>query len=196
MKNVILPTLPATLHGNARVDDFSVNVGQATITLAKNFNLNSVKVGAIYYTPEVTSLQFQIEDTFMRCAVATKTNITGLASAYVTNSVSSRNPSAFDAATRTLSFEKDPHIVTTQNTHIPWWESVVGALTLGIMNVVIEAISLAIENAVGGADASTTASHFGQVAPGLVSWSGQENVTITHGGLEDNIYMQGALKTS
>jgi len=91
MKNVILPTLPATMHGNARVDDFRVNTEQSTIILAKNFNLNSVKVGAIYYTPEVTSLKFQIEDTYMRCAVATKTDITGLASAYVTNSVSSRN---------------------------------------------------------------------------------------------------------
>lgn len=192
MKNVILPALPNAFKGNCHVNDFKLN-NDGSITMAHGFNLNSVKVGLIDYTPEVTSVNYHIDDTTMRCYVATHTDITGLTQAYVTNSVTSNNPSAFNTDTRTLSFQKDPHMSTTQNTHIPCWEKVAGAFTLGIMNVVIEAVSLAIEDSVGNVTSSKTAQSLGNIAPGLVSWNGQKNVNINAGGLADNVYMQGTL---
>lgn len=190
MAHIILPTLPSSMGGNAQANDFSINAG-GDITLNHSFDLDKVKVGLVHYTPKVKSLSFQIEDEFMRCYVATKTDITGLSGAYVTNSVSSKNQSSFDVNTRTISFEKDPDMATTQDKHIPWWESLVGVLTLDIMNVVIDAISLAIEDAVVDLDSSKTAESFGQVAPGLVSWTGQNSVSVTNGGVEDNVYFQG-----
>ncbi|SRR6266481_474928 len=191
-QNVILPSLPASFQGNCNVNDFTMNP-DGSITMAEGFNLNSVRVGLIDYTPNVTAVNYQIDDNSMRCYVATSTNITGLTDAYVTNSVTSDNVSAFDVSTRTLSFQQDPNMSTTQDSHIPCWETVVGGLTLGIMNVVIEAISLAIENSVGGLTSSKTAQSLGSLAPGLVSWSGQQNITINAGGLNDNVYMQGSL---
>lgn len=196
MQHVVLPALLATLQGKARPDDLHVDVEGGTLTLAKSFDLDRVKVGLINYTPKVTALCFYIEGTFLQCAVTTRTNITGLASAFITNSVSSRHSTVFDRKTRTFSFQKDPNVVTTQNTHIPWWESVVGVLTLGIMNVVTKAVSLAIEDAVSRMESSKTAAHFGHVTPGLVSWSGQEDITIVRGGMQNTIYMQGVTKTS
>lgn len=192
MKNVILPSLPVAFQGNCHVNDFSLNP-DGSIALAEGFNLNSVKVGAIDYTPNVTAINYHIDDESMRCYVATSTDITGLADAYVTNSVTSNNASTFDVSTRTLSFLPDPHMSTTQNSYIPCWEKVLGALTLGIMNVVIEAISLAIQNSAGGLTSSKTAQSLGNLAPGLVSWSGQQSITINAGGLADNVYMQGSL---
>ena len=125
--------------------------------------------------------------------MATHTDITGLAQAYVTNSVTSNNLAAFDADSRTLSFLNDPNKSTTQDVYIPCWEKVLGALTFGIMNVVIEAVSLAIENSVGDLTSSKTAQALGDVAPGLVSWSGQQSIRVNAGGLADNVYMQGSL---
>lgn len=190
--NVIIPTLPQAFGGNSNYNDFALN-GNSGITLSQSFNLNSVEVGLISYTPNVTTATFQIEDSTMRCYVYASTDITGLTDAYVTNSVSSNNASSFNTSTGTLSFLSDPNMSTTQDSHIPWWEQWLGALTLGIMNVVIEAISLAIQNAVGGLVSSKTAESLGDVAPGLVSWNGQTTITITAGGLADNVYMQGNL---
>jgi hypothetical protein len=82
---------------------------------------------------------------------------------------------------------------TTQDSHIPWWEDVLGVFTLGIMNLVIAAVSLAIQNSVGNLTSSKTAQSLGSVAPGLVSWSGQESINVNRGGLSDNVYMQGSL---
>jgi hypothetical protein len=130
----------------------------------------------------------------MRCYIATHTDITGLSGAYVTNTVTSNNVSAFNVPTRTLSFEKDPHMSSTKNSHIPCWEKGIGALTLGIMNVVIESVSLAIQESVGNVTSSKTAQSLGNLAPGLVSWSGQQSITVNAGGLADNVYMQGSLK--
>jgi hypothetical protein len=192
MRNVILASLPAAFRGNCALHDFSI-ANDGTITLNEQFSLNSVRVGAIDYTPHVTAVDYHIEDNAMRCYVATHTDITGLASAYVTNSVTSDNRSQFDVRSRTLSFLPDPNKSTTQDTHIPCWEKIAGALTLGIMNVVIESVALAIENSVGNITSSKTAQALGQLAPGLVSWNGQRSITINAGGLADNVYMQGAL---
>jgi len=192
MQNVIMPALPAAFGGNALINDFALN-SDNIIVQSQPFSLDDVKVGLINYSPDVTSLSFSIEDTSMRCFVDTKTDITGLVDAYVTNSVTSNNQSYFDVSTRMLTFLNDPNKTVTEDKYIPWWESVLGALTLEIMNVVIDAISLAIENAVGDLVSSKTATALGTVAPGLISWNGQDNINITAGGLEDNVYMQGII---
>jgi hypothetical protein len=192
MKNLILPSLPKAFQGNCHIFDFVLNADNS-ITLSQRFNLNPVKVGLINYTPNVTGVNYHIEDNFMRCYVDTTTDITRLTQAYVTNSVTSNNRSAFNVSSRTLSFLDDPNKSTTQDVHIPCWEKALGALTFGIMNVVIEAVSLAIENSVGDLTSSKTAQALGNVAPGLVSWSGQESIKVNAGGLSDNVYMQGSL---
>jgi hypothetical protein len=192
MKNVILPSLPGAFQGNSHVYDFALNADNS-ITLAQGFNLNPVRPALIDYTPNVTALNYHIDDDSMRCYVATTTDITGLAQAYVTNSVTSNNRAAFDTASRTLSFLDDPNKSTTEDSHIPCWEKALGGLTFGIMNVVIEAVSLAIENSVGNLTSSKTAQSLGSVAPGLVSWSGQRSINVNAGGLADNVYMQGTL---
>jgi hypothetical protein len=122
-------------------------------------------------------------------------NISGLADAYVTNSVTSKNQANFNCTNCTLSFLADPNMVITKDVNIPWWEKALGALTLGIMNVVIECVSLAIENAGANITSSQTAQSLGAVAPGLVSWNGQSAVTIDAGGIADNVFMQGKLNT-
>ncbi len=193
LQHVIVPSLAQSLQGNAWPGDFAVT-GNTTITLTNSFNLNPVQVAAIDYIPEVKNLVFEIQETAMRCYIATKTPITGLLYAYVTNSVQSINPARFDPGSRRLSFLSDPNMSVTQDKYIPWWESVLGALTFGLMNAIVAAISLAIENSVGAVVDSKTASSLGAVAPGLISWQGENEVVIQNGGLADNVFMQGKMK--
>jgi hypothetical protein len=193
MKNVILPSLPGGFQGNCHINDFNLNK-DGSITLRDKFNLDSVKVGLIYYTPCVTEINYHIDDTTIRCYVATQTDITGLTSAYVINTVTSNNPSEFNVATRTLSFGRDPNMSSTKNAYIPCWEQALGALlTINIMNLVIDAVSLAIQNSVGSLTSSKTAQSLGELALIQIKWSGQQSIAITAGGLADNVYMQGSL---
>ncbi|MBI6217916.1 TULIP family P47-like protein [Proteus sp. DFP240708] len=189
--NVVIPSLPLSFQGNSTFYDFRLE--NNVINLNNNFNLNAVKVDLIYYTPTVTDINFHIEDNKMWCYVSTHTNITGLTGAYIINTVTSINPSSFNVSTKTLSFNSDPNKSATKNEHIPCWEQGLGALTFGIMNIVIEAISLSIENSMGTLTSSKTAQSLRELAPGLVSWNGQQNMTIDAGGLADNVYMQGKL---
>ena len=192
LRNIVVPALPGAYGGSASPGNFRVT-GE-TIGLASGFSLNSVRVGLINYTPEVTSFSMEIQDTRMQCYLDSTTDITGLIDAYVTNSVTAHNESHFDPTARKLSFLSDPKKSVTSDKHIPWWEEFIGTLTLGIMNAVIDGISLAIEDAAADAVASKDASALGQIGPGLVTWHGQPTLTITGGGLEDNIYMVGTLK--
>jgi hypothetical protein len=84
-------------------------------------------------------------------------------------------------------------MISTQDVSVPWWEKLLGALTLGIMDVVIQAISIGIENAAGAVTNSKTAQALGGVAPGLVLWAGQTSINMIGGGLEDNVFMRGTL---
>ncbi|WP_082710302.1 TULIP family P47-like protein [Burkholderia sp. TSV86] len=192
MQNVIIPSLPAAFQGNCHMNDFSLN-SNGSITMRERFDLNSVRVGLIDYTPTVTAVNYHIDDSSIRCYVATSTDISGLSGAYVTNSVTSNNMSAFNVSSRTLSFLADNEMTITKDSHIPCWEQAIGILTLGIMNIVIDAISLAIQNSVGNLTSSKTAQSLGKLAPGLVTWSGQQSITVNAGGLANNIYMQGSL---
>lgn len=90
-------------------------------------------------------------------------------------------------------FLRDPNQTTTSSDSIPWWEKILGILTLGIMNAVIAIVSNAIQNATESVVGSKTATALGEVAPGLVVWTGQLKLNIVAGGIQDNYYMQGKL---
>ena len=87
-----------------------------------------------------------------------------------------KNPGQYLPASRSIAFAKDPHKSITHSSHIPWWEKLLGGLTAGIMNVVIDAVSLAIEDAVTGAIGNTGISSNGMGAQ-LVTWPGQNAIT-------------------
>lgn len=189
-QNILLPAMPAAYRGS--------NAGQfrwtggTQIVNAGNVTLDKVKVGAIWYPPVINSLNVSLVGSQIRTIAAGRCDITGLADAYISFSVTSQNLSSYAPASRTISFLPDPHKSITHSAHIPWWESLIGALTAGIMNVVIDAVSLAIENAVSGAVGGTGVSSAGMGAQ-LVTWPGQDAVTPTDGGLQDNFYFRGTL---
>jgi hypothetical protein len=71
------------------------------------------------------------------------------------------------------------------------WEKIVGAvLTLGLLNAIIDAVSLAIENAVGSriSGSGLDAAHLGAFQ---VDWQTGSRFKLTDGGLQDNFYCRG-----
>ncbi|TVR09427.1 MAG: hypothetical protein EA385_07185 [Salinarimonadaceae bacterium] len=189
-QHILLPAMPGAYRGSSASQFYWT--GGTSIINKGNVTLDKVKVGAIWYPPVISSLNVSLVGSQIRTIAAGTCDITGLADAYISFSVTSQNESSYNAASRTISFLPDPHKSITHSAHIPWWEKVIGVFTAGIMNVVIEAVSLAIEDAVSGAVGHTGVSSAGMGAQ-LVTWPGQSAVTPTDGGLEENFYFRGSL---
>jgi len=189
-EHVLLPAMPQAYRGS-NASQFSWD-GATKISNHGNVTLDKVKVGLIWYPPVIQNLDIHLEGNLIRTTAAGRCDITGLDDAYISFSVASKNPGQYLPASRSIAFAKDPHKSITHSSHIPWWEKLLGGLTAGIMNVVIDAVSLAIEDAVTGAIGNTGISSNGMGAQ-LVTWPGQNAITPTGGGLEDNFYFQGTL---
>lgn len=187
---ILLPGMFRAYAGSS-ANQFRWN-GATEIDNNGNISLNSVKVGLIYYSPYINNLTVRLEGSSIRTIAGGRCNITGLTDAYITFSITSLNPSRYNPLSRVISFASDPNKSITHSTHIPWWESLLGALTLGIMNVVIDAVSLAIEDAIAGAVGQTGVS-IESMGARLISWPGQDAITPTDGGLEENFYFRGRL---
>ena len=198
LKNVLMPSLPEEFGGNCQLSDFKLD-GPNTIVQSDSFDLKDVRVGLIDYKPSIQKVKFEIVDTELQCYLYSVTPIKGLPGRAALNSVSSTNQSTFDPTTRTLSFKKDHHMSVTRDSPKSIVETVlgfmpiVGPITEVTVGLVIDAVVLAIENKIEDVIKCKTASSFGAIAPGLVTWNGQSNFKIKAGGLQDNVYMQGVM---
>ncbi|CAO5026294.1 TULIP family P47-like protein [Microcystis wesenbergii] len=187
LTNLILPKLPDGYKGS---NSSQFKIDGNNIVNNGNVNLNEVKVGAIWYPPYINDLNIHIDSDAIRTQAAGNCDITGLTDAYVSFSVTSRNVAQFDASVPSISFLNDPQKDVTTSKHIPWWEEVLGVLTLGILNAVVEIVGDYIEDGVSSAVSGTgiSAQSMGAV---LVTWPGQNAIKFDDGGLLDNFYMRG-----
>lgn len=189
LAHVILPGLPGGFRGSSP-GEFRMN--GANIVNYGQIHLESVKVGLIWYPPHIDTLNMHIENNYISTYLDGRCPITGLAEAYVNFSMSEKEVAAFNLKTEALSFSATGKQVS-HSTHIPWWESFLGALTLGLMNAIIAAVGLAIEDAVGSrvSGSGLDAANLGAFQ---VNWQPGTRFTLTDGGLQDNFYCRGKQK--
>lgn len=187
LQNIIMPKLPNSYKGS-NINQFKMSEG--CIFNNGDINLNKVKVGAIWYPPIINTLKIYIDNQYIRTHAEGKCNITGLAEAYITFSIDSKNEAVFQLDGPGITFLDDKNKVVSTSKHIPWWEEALGALTLGIMNTVIEIVSECIENSISNVISNTGIS--GQeLGAFVVKWQNQEDISFDDGGLVDNFYMRG-----
>jgi hypothetical protein len=187
MAHVILPGLPAGFRGSSP-GEFQMN--GARIVNRGQIHLESVQVGDIWYPPHINNLDMHIENNYISTYLDGRCPITGLADAYVEFSMSEKEVAGFNLEVEALSFYPVDQNVT-HSSYIPWWEKLLGALfTFGLMNAIIEAVSLAIENAVGSL-VSGTGLDAANLGAFQVDWQTGSRFTLTDGGLQDNFYCRG-----
>jgi len=187
MKNIVLPKMPSAYKGS-NASEFRMS--GSSIVNNGDVHLDQVKYGLIWYPPYINDLTVSINGGSIRTVAAGRCDITGLADAYVTFSVTSSNASKFNPSGPSVSFEKDPDKDVTHSKHIPWWEEFLGVFTLGILNAVVAIVGTGIEDSVASA-ASETGISAGSMGAALVTWPGQGALKFDDGGLLDNFYMRG-----
>lgn len=186
LKNIILPKLPeAYLGSNPSQFTMSGN----TIVNNGNVTLNEVKVGLIWYPPCINDLSISIQDTSILTIASGSCNITGLDDAYVTFAVSANNEAEYGSG-GSIIFEPSSNKHISTGKHIPWWESLLGVMTAGLLNLIVELISNAIESSVADA-VSRTGVSAESMGAAMVSWPGEGNLNFDNGGLVDNFFMRG-----
>jgi len=186
MAHVILPGLPDGFRGSS-AGEFQM-MG-ARIVNRGHIQLESVRVGLIWYPPHINNLDMHIENNYISVYLDGHCPFSGLDDAYIDFSMSEREVAGFDLEAEAFSFYPIDRQVT-HSTYIPWWEKLLGWLTFGLMNAIIEAVGLAIEYAV-----SSRVSGSGLDATNLgafqVKWQPGAKFRLTDGGLQDNFYCRG-----
>jgi hypothetical protein len=103
LEHAILPALPGAFPGTS-LDNFLY--GGHQISLARSFDMKSIKEGAIDYTPSLQSLIITINGDALK-STASGTCGLHLPNASLDFSATSTNVLVFDAGTGTFSFQKD-----------------------------------------------------------------------------------------
>jgi len=187
LQNIIMPKLPDSYKGS-NINQFKMCDGY--ICNNGDIKLNKVKVGAIWYPPIINKLKIYIDNNFIRTHAEGKCNITGLTDAYITFCIDSKNEAVFQSNLPGIKFLDDKNKSVTTSKHIPWWEKALGALTLGIMNLVINIVSECIEDSISNVISSTGISEQ-ELGAFMVKWQNQEDIKFDDGGLVANFYMRG-----
>ena len=80
-----------------------------------------------------------------------------------------------------IKFLDDKNKSVTTDKHIPWWEEALGALTLGIMELVINIVSEYIEDSISNVIFKYRISQQ-ELGAFMVQWQNQEYINFEDGG--------------
>ena len=184
MQFVVLPLLPGAWGNGASAASFSFSPVTHAITNTGNLGANGVQQGAITYTPEITALNMNVNGGNL-CTVVSgdcdlKMNMS-MDFSITTNSLAS-----YSTATKTLAFLADPNPAEHHDTHIPWYDYLMGP----IPDIIVAAVVPAIANGI----ASSLTSQLQHITvldnpPQAVQWSQLANMRVDNAGLAGALYL-------
>lgn len=188
LQHAILPALPGAFPGTS-ANNFGYANGQ--ITLAAAFNMSGILVGAVTYIPKVTSLSITVDGTALASSAAGTCDL-DMPNAYMTFSASSTNVLAYDVASQSFTFIKDPHPRTRSDSQVPWYDYLIGLGPLGA--AIIASVLAVVESGVAASMAGSTLAGSLAAAPAsTVQWAGLDQVAITSGALDDCFIMHATV---
>jgi hypothetical protein len=198
LKNVVMPMLPGAYGNGATASNFiyqAIDDTAGKIINNGEINCGSVKEGLTHYHPKINALDISIQNNSLISKAAGKFDITGLAKAYVTFSMTTTNPMVYDPNTNNISFKADPNPKRNYKKHIPWWEYVVsiigGAVILAIVDTVISLVTDSISKSVSNSIGSSGKNSISDNGSCIVEWNGLQHFQVKDAGLSTAFYMRG-----
>lgn len=200
LENIIMPTLPNAYGNGATSDNFVYNSKSDTIGVINNkgeLSCPTVKWGLTHYYPKINSLEIKVDNDKVVNSVDGYFDITGLANAYVTYSIISKNEFQFNKPD-TVSFLNDPNPTTNYEKHIPWYDWVFGAIGGPVIIIIVDSVIALVTDSLSKSVSSST---FGsvtdilaKVAPIVVKWQGVDDIIVEDCGLQQSFYIRGNSK--
>ncbi|WP_251862445.1 TULIP family P47-like protein [Clostridium sp. Marseille-Q2269] len=213
LEHIILPTLPNVYGNGATASNFIYEGKSNTSGIIKNrgnLNCNTVKVGAIYYYPKITSLSIHVENNKIVTSAQGKCDISGLDGAYISFSIDGKNEFKYDNSSNTITFlpDNNPHV--TSSKHIPTEEEIgidIGAAILafftfgattvvlptliGIAEGVLQGVTDSIKEDVKNEQSIQFTNNFFTSDKIVVKWNGVDDFIIQDCGLSQSFYARG-----
>jgi hypothetical protein len=188
LENGILPVLP---HAFPNTDASTFSYANGTITLRHGFNLNSIREGLIDYTPTVNSLSISINSNALKSLAAGTCGL-HLPNAYLDFSTTTNNVLAYNAASQTFSFLADPNPVTGSNSHVPWYDYLIGLGPIGA--AVMACVLAAVESGLSGCLSSTQlAGSLASAPASTVVWAGLDQIKVQQAELNDCLVLHASV---
>jgi hypothetical protein len=186
LTRLISPALPALFGGAADPGCFGYDAAQHVITAAHSFGTRPVKEGAIWYTPEVTSLTVGTVGGNLTFAVRGGCDLkAGISMDWW---ITSQYPGQYDTASQSISFAGDPKPQSGHTADIPWWFWLGGPLVEGITEVVVTEIAGSLAGELNGHLGSQG---LGTLAAQSVHWQGTPQFQATGARLDGALMING-----
>lgn len=189
VEHVILPAMPDIYKGTTAAT-YKYQPSPAAVVLApgQSIALDGVKSGAITYYPVVTALNYTVSGSTIVCSVSGSCDLKmGMS---MTFSVSSTSQSTLDAATGKISFAKDPKPVQNHESHIPWYDYLIGPIPDIVMAIVVPIVADGIAS---GLNSQLSGSDIASAGPLQVTWPGMSKFKINTGGLNSGLQLAGTV---
>jgi hypothetical protein len=186
LTRLITPALPGVFGGSANPGCFGYNLAAHQVTAAHSFSVASVKEGAIWYTPQVTSLTVGVTGGSLTFAVRGNCDLkAGISMDWW---ITTQNPAQFSPASQSISFAADPNPQSGHTADIPWWFWLGGPLAEAITQVVVKEIS---DSLAGHLTGQLGSQGLGSLAAQSVHWQGAPSFLVTSARLDGALIVNG-----
>ncbi len=187
LRNVIQPILPKLYPGT---DDsfFHFDAVGQVITSTKPIGLAGIKPAAITYNPRITAMQISVVGSTVVAVVSGDCDLyMGMS---MTFSVSSTSQSSVHPVTGELSLAKDPAPIESHESHIPWYDYLMGGIPDLIMAIVVPLVA---DSIAGGLSSAIKGMSFASAGAQNVHWVGMKAFTVGGGQLNHDFRLWGKL---
>ncbi|HAP58005.1 MAG TPA: hypothetical protein DCR93_00295 [Cytophagales bacterium] len=181
LQHLIQPGLPDGFGHGAKASNFEYKAktdiaGQMEIGKIVNHGNLATKAAqwaADYYYPEINDLEITISNSDLHVYTGGYFDITGLAGASCSFSVTMNNAFSFDATTQEFAFKKDPNPSTSHEKHIPWYDWVlVAPFFAGLVALILALVTNAVTSSVTSSISGSQNTKLNGGLKKAVSWTG------------------------
>lgn len=185
LNNVVRPVMPDVFAGTSKAD-YGFDAATPAVTSGASIHLPGVKSGAIWYYPILDHVRVTLDGAHVVIAVS------GSADLYMgmsmTFSVTSRCPASFDPAKDVIAIARDPSPSSSHDSHIPWYDYLLGLIPDVIMAIVVPIIAGDVADTLGK---ELSGIAFAKAGPQSVAWPGITGFAPNAGGLNGAFQMSG-----
>lgn len=172
---------------NAPIEIFIFDEKSRTLKTTARVYSQQIKVGLIWYTPEITTLGIQSGDGYLDGQYSGSVDMKAGIMMYY--SIHAKNAGQYDRASGTLIFHPDPKPVTSHKAKVPWWWYLTGIITVAIVEVVVSIISSDLAKKVTDDNRERLA--FGKNPPTSIILGDGSGIVVTDINVAGGIRLQG-----
>ncbi|MGE0143693.1 MAG: TULIP family P47-like protein [Planctomycetota bacterium] len=187
LEHVIQPVLPQVYPGT-KAASFSFDAVRNRIECSSHIAVGGVKSGAITYYPIINALAITVAGSSVCSAAFGDCDLyMGMS---MTFGVTCNALASFDGSKAELSLARDTHPNMSYESHIPWYDYLMGGIPDLIMAIVVPLVADGIADGLGAAVSNMS---FTKAGPQSVKWAGTKAFTPAGGELNDSLRLWGSL---